>query len=126
MRRILWAKRLLLTSILLGLCVASYGCRKVDLRTAAIQVPGMKSEECALIVVNALGREQKIKLDNMSVDLQRRMIEVRYDSLRHSLKNLEYTIAKAGFQANEIPADETAQRALPEGCRDGGGLLGPR
>jgi hypothetical protein len=42
---------------------------------------------------------------------------VRYDTLRQSLKNLEYAVADAGFDANDIPANETVRSNLPEACR---------
>ena len=111
------SRAVILTAMLAGMCMVGFGCRKVDLRRVAIQVPGMKSEACAGIVTQALAREQQIPEANIHVDLEHRMIEVRYDSLKQSLKNLEYTIANSGFQANEIPANESVRLTLPEGCR---------
>ncbi|MFT5240713.1 MAG: copper chaperone CopZ [Candidatus Promineifilaceae bacterium] len=103
--------------VLVGVSGLSTGCRKRDIRVAAIQVPGMKSEACSKIVLGALAREQGIKGDVIDINIEQRMLEIKYDSLKLSLKNLEYTISRAGFAANEIPADAKAKAALPEGCR---------
>lgn len=103
--------------VLIVSVVAMVSCRKVDVRTAAITVPGMKTRACAERIIAALGNEQHIAPDRIDVQLDTRTIRVRYDSIRHSVKNLEYTVAKAGFDANDIPADAAAREALPPECR---------
>ena len=101
------------------------------MRTVTIQVPAMKNSACADRVIEAIGRElysgpdqdvsrQRIR-DMLSsgeavVDLTNRSVTVRYDSLRLSLKNLEFAVAEAGFDANNTPASEEAVKALPPEC----------
>ena len=77
----------------------------------------MQSMACADVIIKALDREQAIKASDVEVLLERRMVYVRYDSLHRSVKNIEFTIAHAGFDANEVPADREAQERLPEECR---------
>jgi len=92
-------------------------CRRHDYRTVHIYVPNMKNGACVDVVVNALGRHQGIRADDVSVDMTDRIVSVRYDSITRSVKNLEYTIADAGFAANDIPATPEAVNALPPECR---------
>jgi hypothetical protein len=49
-------------------------------------------------------------------DIGERMVRVRYDSIKLSIKNIEFAIAEAGFRANEVPADAKAAAALPAEC----------
>lgn len=107
------------------------GCRKSDLRTVTIDVPDMKNQACAEIVTRSIaqemaeprnegfnGRVQSIlKSGRIRADLGKRTVTVTYESLARSLKNVEFSIAKAGFRANDIPADSEAQAALPTECR---------
>lgn len=101
--------------LVLALTVTS--CRQADVRTAAIFVPGMKNEACANLIVNQLAVSQGIHPTQIVVRLEAKTMEVRYDTLRQSLKNLEYAVADAGFDANDIPANEKVRNNLPEACR---------
>ena len=105
----------ILLMMIAATCV--FSCRKQDIRKAAIHVPDMKSTACAEIVIKALGKGQGVAAARIEVHLESRTIIVDYDSLKHSLKNLEFTVAKAGFQANEVPAYEDARGSLPPECR---------
>ena len=97
--------------------VLSAGCRKQDIRMARIHVPQMGSQLCVDRAVSVVRRIPGVRGDQVVADRERRDIDVPYDSLKLSLKNIEYALAKAGFQANNIPADEKARAALPESCR---------
>ena len=97
--------------------VLGAGCRKQDIRTARIHVPQMGSQLCVDRAVGVVRRVPGVMGDQVVVNRERRDIAVPYDSLKLSLKNIEYALAKAGFQANNIPADEKARAALPEDCR---------
>ena len=103
--------------ILSFLLLTILSCRKDDIRTAAIHVPGLRERECVDIIKNKLEREQTILPSNIEGDLTNLMIYVRYNSLHRSLKNIEFTIAKSGFDANEVPASPEAKAKLPKGCR---------
>lgn len=92
-------------------------CRRQDVRTVVISVPEMKNEACVSRVRTALETVQAVNPAWISPDLERREVTVRYDSVRHSLRNLEFTIADAGFAVNDVPANQLAQQALPPECR---------
>ncbi len=92
-------------------------CRRQDIRIARITVPQMNNQACIDRVVSIVQRIPGVQGDLVTVDRERRDVTVPYESLKLSLKNIEYALAEAGFQANNIPADEQARAALPESCR---------
>ncbi|OGV62327.1 MAG: hypothetical protein A2283_06015 [Lentisphaerae bacterium RIFOXYA12_FULL_48_11] len=101
--------------LLLSLGISS--CRQSDVRIAEIKVPAMKNQACAQLIVNAVGKLGGVQPNGISVDFGSKMVMVRYDSLVTARKNLEFAIAEAGFQANEVPAKPEAVRALPPECK---------
>jgi len=109
--------RLVGVGCLLLVAFVTTSCRQADVRTALITVPEMKNQACANRIITALANEQGIHPSRVTVRLEDRRVEVAYDSLRHSLKNLEFTIADAGFSANDVPVNLKAQAALPPECR---------
>lgn len=97
-------------------------CRRHDYRIITIDVPGMKNRQCVEIVtqaiVNELMRCMAFEPDKkIQVDMTRRTVTVTYDSLKLSVKNIEFAIAKAGFAANDVPADHAAYEKLPPECK---------
>lgn len=91
------------------------GCRKQDVRTVTINTPGMKDNECARIIQDAFMRYPGIKTAHP--DVEKRQVKVSYNSMVIAIKNIEFIIANAGFQANEIPANTNVAVKLPIGDR---------
>jgi len=115
-------KYLKIAVIITSLCCFIAGCRRHDYRTITIDVPGMKNQKCVEIVtqaiVNELMRCMAFEPDKkIEVDMTRRTVTVTYDSLKLSVKNIEFAIAKAGFTANDVPADPSAYEKLPPECK---------
>lgn len=107
-------------AVLIG--IGAGGCRRYDYRTVKIDVPGMKNKACSERVYQAvyqeLGQSQALPPKNgVEVNLSERVVKVTYDSLRLSLKNIEFAIADAGFAANDIPANPEGVKKLPPECR---------
>ncbi len=109
-----WFKILIAGLLAAGCCWAS-GCRKQDMRTVTIQVPGLKDQECARIVQDAFIRYPGIK--TVQPDIAARTVRVTYNSMVIARKNLEFIIANAGFDANDIPANTNAAANLPAAVR---------
>ena len=103
----------LLPIMLLLVCLA--GCRKQDMRTVVISVPGLKNPACTQIIQDAFMRQQGIKA--IHPDFQQHTLTVTYDSMVIARKNIEFTIAGAGFDANDIRAPTNAVAALPAACK---------
>ena len=97
--------------VLLGLGA----CRKQDLRTVVIKVPGMNNSACTKIIQDAFLHQPGIQ--SIRPDFQQRQLVITYNSMVLALKNLEFAIAKAGFDANDIKAFTNAVAALPPECR---------
>ncbi len=105
--------------VLLGILVAALllslnACRKQDIRVAVIKTPGLKNAACAKIIQDAFLQQPGIK--SISPDFEKRELVITYNSMLLARKNLEYSIAQAGFSANDILAFSNAA-ALPPECR---------
>lgn len=104
--------------LLTGLALACASCRRTDVRTVVIRVPQMRSQGCVERVTDALKQARYgVKLDTLQVDLTNRTVTVQYDSMQLSIKNIEFLVAGAGFDANEVPRDAAAAEKLPAECR---------
>lgn len=106
---------LILIFSVLVVCVA--GCRKSDMRTTLVHVPDMKNQACVDHIRAAVARASGKKAEVATVDLEARTVEVAYQSLMLSMKNVEFYVADAGFSANGVPASPKAAAALPPACR---------
>lgn len=99
--------------ILAGLLFSS--CRQQDVREVVIKAPGLKNQACAKIIQDAFMRQPGIV--SVRPDLQKREITVKYNSMVIARKNIEFTIAEAGFDANDTQARTNAVAVLPPECR---------
>ncbi len=109
----------IIKTILLVLTVAMFmvSCRQHDYRTVKIKVPQMHNAECAQRVGQALTNRVGVDPESISIDLNDKTVQVTYDSMVTALKNLEFFIADAGFDAGPIPANAAAREKLPESCK---------
>ncbi len=101
--------------LLATILVIGSSCRQMDIRTVTIEVPQLRGQECEQILHRVLSSMNGVRGDTLVFETG--SVTVTYDSMRLALKNLEYAISAAGFQANEIPADAEARGQLPERCR---------
>lgn len=90
-------------------------CRQQDVREVVIKVPGLKNPTCAKIIQDAFMRQPGIV--SIRPDFQKHEIAVTYNSMVIALKNIEFTIAAAGFDANDTQTQSNAVAALPPECR---------
>ncbi|MBT3192940.1 MAG: heavy-metal-associated domain-containing protein [Verrucomicrobia bacterium] len=99
--------------VCLGLLLGCVSCRQHDYRTLTIHVPEMRNSACERVIRGAISRTPGLKQESIKVDLAARTITVTFDTLLAADKNIEFMVAKAGFEANGIPADKKAAAALP-------------
>ncbi len=93
------------------------GCRVSDTKVATLVAPGVRNTACSNIVAAALMSlpgSDILKIE--SIDYSTGSIVVRYDSMKVGTKNLEDTIAQAGFAAGPFPANKEAAAKLPPEC----------
>ena len=96
-------------------CLLFSSCRQQDVREVVIKVPGLKNQACAKIIQDAFMRQPGVV--SIRPDFQKHEIAVIYNSMVIALKNIEFTIAAAGFDANDTQAQTNAVAALPPECR---------
>ena len=95
--------------------VATVSCRQEEIRTRTFQVPQLKNEHAVRIVVDALSKVDGVIPEKIQGG--KGTVTITYDSMKVAVKNLEFVIAKAGFNANDTPADPQAREALPADCK---------
>lgn len=106
-----WARWLVVVWIgLLGV-----SCRQQDLRTTTIRCPRVGSATSVRLVTDALANVDGVLPGSIRCDTG--AVTVSYDSMKIAVKNLEFLIAEAGFDAGEFPANAKAQAVLPADCR---------
>ena len=100
-----------LTTLLLT-CTA---CFRQDVRTITVNTPQLKSADCSKIVQDAFNQIEGVV--SVVPNPQSGTVQVTYDSKVLAIKNIEFIIAGAGFDANDTQAPPDVKAALPEGCR---------
>ena len=100
-------KKTMIATVLALLAFA--GCRQKDERDFSINVPAL-SQESEGSVTNAIQQALAgcIGVDKSSIqfDSANHCVKLRYDSMQTAKKNLEFAIAKAGFEANGVKPDQ--------------------
>ena len=78
------------------------GCTQHDIKTVTVRVPQMTNAACAEQVRMALRGATGI--GEVVPDSVRGEVHVSYDSLKLAPKNVQFLIAGAGFDADDVPA----------------------
>ena len=107
---------LLFTAVLL------YGCLSVisqnsanNLKIDEILIPTAQCNMCVATIENALnGIDGIIKY---KVELETYRVKVKYNADKLSIQSIEQLISKAGYQANNSPADIDAYNKLAMCCK---------
>ncbi len=102
--------------LMMMVCAGAVSCRKHDVRMVVVAVPGLKSPECAKFIQEAFMKQPGIR--SVQPDFQQRTLTVTYDSMVIAIKNIEFVIAEAGFDANDEKARPEGVAKLPPACRD--------
>ena len=107
---------LLFTAVLL------YGCLSVisqksanNLKIDEILIPTSQCNMCVANIENALNSIDGIL--KYKVELETYRVKVKYNTDKLSLQSIEQLISKAGYQANNSPADVDAYNKLAMCCR---------
>ena len=85
--------------------------------TAYIQT-NAQCGDCKERIEDVLNFEKGIIYSNM--DLDTKIVEVKYNSNKTSIEKIKNTIAAIGYDADEVEAVKSAQSALPTCCQPGG------
>ena len=100
--------RLLLVALLIGVG----GCRKADIRSFEIKIPEMVDASHRTLVVRTLENMEGVNKKSISIDKEKRVVRLEYDSMRTAEKNLEIAVVNQGMSANKIPANKSKATSL--------------
>ena len=107
---------LILTMVLL------YGCLSIisknntnNIKINEIIIPTAQCNMCVANIGNALNGVDGIL--KYKVELETDQVKIKYNADMISLKGIEQLISKAGYQANNLPADVDAYNKLAMCCR---------
>ena len=91
-----------LTVLVLALAVVfADGCRRTDVRDFSVSIPDLTAEDAPAISA-ALASYAGIDRASLNFDPAAKTLTLRYDSMQLAKKNIEISIAKAGFAANGV------------------------
>jgi len=100
-----------------------FGQVKKGVQTVVIKTPASVCQECKDRIERVLVREPGIQ--KSTVDFKKGTTKVTFVSERTNIENIKTAIANAGFDADDITANEDAYKKLPVCCKkpeDGGGV----
>lgn len=90
-------------------------CFRQDKRTITVKVPQLKSMDCLIPI--QMAAKQVEGIEQVTGDVDQKTVDVTYNAMKLGIRNIEFIIARSGFDANDTPASPQARAALPEGCR---------
>jgi periplasmic mercuric ion binding protein len=97
------------------------------LETAKIKTPNVLCEDCKKRLTTYLDRYDGIQ--STTYNLRKGEMTVKYWTDRINIEEVKTAIANAGYDADDIPAEEGAYKRLPKSCKkaeDGGGHPKPK
>ncbi len=119
-------KLLLLIVIVAGIFSSGFGQMKKP-EWATIKTPNLRCWECKKRLEDYMAREisqTEAGIIKMQINLLSGTTRIQYWPDRVNLNYIQTAIANAGFDADEIKAEETSYKKLPPSCKridDGGG-----
>ncbi|MGZ5247472.1 MAG: heavy-metal-associated domain-containing protein [Flavitalea sp.] len=116
-------KLLTLFIALFGIMAIGFSQTKKAVQTVTIKTPTVQCESCKKRIESYLGREQGIQ--KVTVDYKKKTTKVTFVSDRTNIENVKASIANAGYDADDVTANEESYNKLPSCCKkteDGGGM----
>jgi periplasmic mercuric ion binding protein len=98
----------------LGLSLASIAQQKVNGK-AVINTPGATCDVCKDRIENYLSRQYGIT--SVKVDTKKKTTTVTWITDRTNIEEVKTNIANAGFDADDVTAEETSFNRLPRECK---------
>jgi periplasmic mercuric ion binding protein len=95
-------------------CTTAFAQRKATAK-ATIKAPGMICDECKDRVELYVDRVDGII--SVVADVKKKIIKVQWLTERTSLEQIKTHIANAGFDADDVTANEASYKKLPKCCK---------
>lgn len=114
-------KLLFLAFAVIGITTFASAQAKKGVQTVTIQTPTVQCESCKKRIEEHLKREDGVQ--KSTVDFKKHVTKVTFVAERTNVENIKAAIANAGYDADDVTADEEAYKRLPKCCKkpaDGG------
>ncbi len=98
-----------------------FGCAKQsspEVATTLVKTPTIVCGSCEKNIKNALGKVAGVQ--EVQVDTKAKTVQVRYESAKTSVEQIETAITGAGYNANERKRDQAAYEKLDACCKSDG------
>jgi copper chaperone CopZ len=108
---------------LFGISAGLLAQSKKAIQTVTIKTPSVQCESCKKKIEAFLAREEGV--EKSVVDYKRKTTKVTFYTDRTNIENVKTAIANAGYDADDVTANEEAYQKLPKCCKkpeDGGGM----
>tara|TARA_S200000501_G_scaffold160645_1_gene151505 strand:+ start:30836 stop:31165 length:330 start_codon:yes stop_codon:yes gene_type:complete len=92
------------------------GCSK-EQTTKVINTPTIQCGMCQKNIESGLKSVPGVS--KVTVNLDSKTTSVTYDAQKADIKNIENSISKSGYQANNVKADPVTYESLPDCCKIG-------
>ncbi len=107
----------------IGFITLAMSQTKKGMQTVTIKTPTVQCESCKERIEKVLAREQGVQ--KSTVDYKKKVTKVTYIAERTNVENIKTAIANAGYDADDVTANEESYKKLPTCCKkpeDGGGM----
>jgi copper chaperone CopZ len=114
-------KKLILSALVVFAGVAA-GAQTKAVVTAKISTPTVQCDDCKQRIETYLKRYDGVSYINVNV--KKKETTVKYYTDRTDIEQIKTAIANAGYDADDVPANEDSYKRLPKSCKkpeDGGG-----
>lgn len=99
---------------LFGLVLTSFGQQKVNDK-AVIKTPTVQCDQCKDRIERYLAHQYGIT--SVKVDVKKKTTTVTWITDRTNIETIKAAIANAGYDADDVTADEIAYKKLPKCCK---------
>lgn len=104
----------LIIGLILGMSWSAGAQQKKPI-TVKISTPTVQCDQCKKRIENYMKREQGVT--KVLVDYRRKSTTVTYLPDRTNAENIKTGIANAGYDADEVEANEDSYKSLPSCCK---------
>jgi mercuric ion binding protein len=115
-------KLTLLLALSIAIGTAATAQVKKGAQTVTIKTPTVQCESCKKRIEDYMSREDGVT--KVVVDYKRKTTKVTFLTDRTNIENIKTGIANAGYDADDVTANEESYKKLPTCCKkteDGGG-----
>jgi len=88
---------------------------KKGVQTVTVSTPTVQCEMCKKRIESYMKREEGVQ--KVDVDFKKKKTRVTYVAERTNIENIKTAIANAGYDADDVTANEEAYNELPNCCK---------